>query len=355
MSGLELSRRFYAHAVRPLLGGRPHAAALLGEGSEVLGFDDEVSTDHDFGPRVQVFLGGGEPPPSLAGLPPLFEGHPTVFATTGGEPSHQVEVTTAAAFFGARAGTDPAAGMALADWLLLPTQAAATLTAGAVFHDPGGELARRRAALSWYPDDVWRYALAAGWLRVAQEEAFVGRAGAAGDDLGSRLVAARLARELVRLAFLIERCWAPYPKWLGRAFSRLDLAATAGPPLAAALTAAGWREREEALVTAASALVTATNDLGLAAPVDPAPRAYFTRDIRVAGADRLTVALTAAITGPEVRALVDRLGGRRGGPVGTLPGTIDQVTDSTEILGDPARRRRAAPLLGLTSPLPSSA
>ncbi|MEU8615517.1 hypothetical protein AB0C29_46795, partial [Actinoplanes sp. NPDC048791] len=54
------------------------------------------------------------------------------------------------------------------------------------------------------------------------------------------------------------------------------------------------------------------------------------------------------ITEPEVRALVDRLGGLRGGPIGTLPGTIDQVTDSTEILGDPARRRRAGPLLGLT-------
>jgi hypothetical protein len=195
---------------------------------------------------------------------------------------------------------------------------------------------------------VWRYALAAGWLRVAQEEAFVGRAGAAGDDLGSRLVAARLVRELVRLAYLIDRCWAPYPKWLGRGFTRLDLAATAGPALAAAATAANWRDREDALVTAAAMLVTATNHLGLAEPVDPAPRRFHTRDIRVVFADRLTVALTAAVTDPQVRALLDRLGSRRGGPVGRLPGTIDQVTDSTEILSSPDRCRSAAPLLGLT-------
>jgi hypothetical protein len=52
VSGLDLSRRFYEQAVRPLVSGVPHSAALLGEGSEVLGFDDEVSTDHDFGPRV---------------------------------------------------------------------------------------------------------------------------------------------------------------------------------------------------------------------------------------------------------------------------------------------------------------
>ncbi|WP_246595358.1 DUF4037 domain-containing protein [Actinoplanes auranticolor] len=351
MTGIALSHRFYDQAVRPLLGGRPHAAALLGEGSEVLGLDDTVSTDHDFGPRVQVFLPDGAAPPSFAALPDTFEGHPTVFATTDrndGEPGHQVEVTSAAAFFTRRLGVDPAGGLALADWLLTPTQTLATLTAGAVFHDPDGELTRRREALRWYPADVWRYALAAGWLRVAQEEAFVGRAGAVGDDLGSRLVAARLARELVRLAFLIERRWAPYPKWLGSSFARLDLAATAGPALAAATAAAHWRDREAALVEAAGVLVTATNNLGLAAPVDPAPRTYHTRDIRVLSADRLTVALAAAITDPGTRALVDRLGGRQGGPIATLPGTIDQVTDSTEILGDPARCRRAGPLLGLT-------
>ena len=347
MSGIALSQRFYAQAVRPLLGGRPHAAALLGEGSEVLGFDDGVSTDHDFGPRVQVFLPAGATTPSFEGLPAAFEGRPTVFGRHGGEPRLHVEVSSAGDFFTRRLGVDPAGGMSLADWLLTPTQTLATLTAGAVFHDPDGELARRRDALRWYPDDVWRYALAAGWLRVAQEEAFVGRAGAVGDDLGSRLVATRLVRELVRLAFLIERRWAPYPKWLGSGFARLGLATTAGPALAAATAAADWRDREEALVTAAGLLAAATNALGLAAPVDPAPQPYYTRDIRVVAADRLTVALTAAMQDPPVRALVDALGGRRGGPIGTLPGTIDQVTDSTEILTDPARCRQAAAIVGL--------
>ncbi len=64
VSGLELSRQFYSEAVRPILDARfsslPHSAALLGRGSEVLGYDDEMSTDHDWKPRPAL-LGGGRP------------------------------------------------------------------------------------------------------------------------------------------------------------------------------------------------------------------------------------------------------------------------------------------------------
>jgi hypothetical protein len=349
VSGLELARRFYAQAVAPLLGGVTHAAGLLGEGSEVLGYDDAVSADHDFGPRVQVFLADpGDTDKAhdlLHGLPATFDGLPVAFAYHGAAPAHQVTVTTAAAFFGERLGFDPAGGVGLADWLLTPTQVLASLTAGAVFTDPDGVLRRYREALRWYPDDVWRYALAAGWLRVAQEEPFVARAGSAGDDLGSRLLAARLSRDLIRLTFLVERCWAPYPKWLGRAFTGRRLAGRLRPLLAVATSAVRWQEREGALTAAAGLVAAATNELGLAEPVDPAPRRFFDRDIEVLGADRFTVALTAAITDPGVRGLLARLGSR--GPVTALPGTIDQVTDSTDVLCSPRRCRAAAPLLGL--------
>ncbi|MET3422159.1 hypothetical protein BJ973_001371 [Actinoplanes tereljensis] len=313
MNGIEIARRYYFDEVAPGLAGVPHAAALLGPGSEVLGYDDEVSPDHDFGPRVQVFRPGRD---------------------TVGE------------FFTGILGFDPGAGVTVADWLLTPTQLLASLTRGAVFHDPAGSLARRRDALAWYPDDVWRYALAAGWLKVSQEEAFVARTGSTGDDLGSRLLAARLTRELVRLAFLISRCWAPYGKWLGRAFAELPIATSVGPALAAALAAPSWPDREASIGTAMSTLATATNELGLCPPLDPSPRQFYNRDIRVLQADRYTIALSAEITDPTLRGVLERVGVRHG-VIPRLPGTIDQAVDSTDLLGDPARFRAAAPLLGL--------
>ncbi|WP_433361713.1 DUF4037 domain-containing protein [Actinoplanes sp. CA-142083] len=312
MNGVEISRRHYLSSVAPGLRGVPHAAALLGPGSEVLGYDDDVSPDHDFGERVQVFRAGHE---------------------TVGE------------FFAGLLGFDPGNGVTIADWLLTPTQVFASLTRGAVFHDPDGELARRRAAIAWYPDDVWRYALAAGWLKVSQEEAFVARTGSTGDEIGSRVLAARLVRELMRLAFLVERRWAPYAKWFGRAFGELSLAARLAAPLKAAMTAESWREREEMIGTAGSTLAAATNELGLGPALDPSSRQFYTRDIRVLAADRFTVALTGEITDPVLLGVIDRVGRRQEIP--KLPGTIDQAVDSTDILGNTQRFREAGPLLGL--------
>jgi hypothetical protein len=80
--------------------------------------------------------------------------------------------------------------------------------------------------------------------------------------------------------------------------------------------------------------------------VDPAPRRFHSRDIRVLDAERFTVALCAEITDPVLCALIDRVG-RRAGTVGRLPGTIDQAVDSTDVLTDPGRFRAAAPVLGL--------
>lgn len=250
-----------------------------------------------------------------------------------------VDVTTCAAFFGARLGFDPADGVSLAQWLAAPTQRLGTMVAGVVMHDPDGALAGRRATLAWYPRDIWRYTLAAAWLRVDQHAPFLGRTGSRGDDLGSRLIAARLVRDLMRLAFLVERRWAPYDKWFGTAFARLQLAAQLTPSLDSALGATGWRDREEAFLDAAAAVLRATNALGLAPAVDPSPRQFWNRDLRVVAAMDVARGLIGAIVDPEVRALAANLTRDVGasGLTPSIPGSIDQLSDNVEILEHPDR------------------
>jgi hypothetical protein len=53
--GLALAEAFYADVVAPLI-DVSHTACLLGEGSEVLGYDSARSTDHEWGPRVQLLV-----------------------------------------------------------------------------------------------------------------------------------------------------------------------------------------------------------------------------------------------------------------------------------------------------------
>jgi hypothetical protein len=55
------------------------------------------------------------------------------------------------------------------------------------------------------------------WQRISQEEPFPGRCAEAGDELGSALITARLARDSLRLVMLMRRRYPPYSKWLGTA------------------------------------------------------------------------------------------------------------------------------------------
>ncbi|WIX89176.1 DUF4037 domain-containing protein [Amycolatopsis sp. DG1A-15b] len=353
--GLELSRRFYHEAVRPVLDARfgelPHTAARIGTGSEVLGFDTARSADHEWGPRLQLFLSRDDSEryaqdvvSALSDeLPKTFYGYPTNFGPTGNEHVrhmvvtdgpvfHRVDVTSLDAWLPRHLGFDPRQAITTLDWLATPTQALAELTAGAVFHDRTGELTTVRSHLGWYPEQVWRYLLACQWQRLSQEEAFVGRCGEVGDELGSAVVAARLVRDLMRLSLLMHRRYPPYGKWLGSAFARLPFAATVSPALTAALAATTWPEREDHLATAYTAVAELHNRLGLTEPLDPATRPYHDRPFQVLHADRFSQALLGTLTDPALRAL-------------PRTGAVDQFSDNTDLLGDRAAARRVTAAL----------
>jgi hypothetical protein len=327
--GIDLARSFYSEVVRELV-RPPHAACLLGEGSEVLGYDQARSTDHAWGPRLQIFVARADiEAVSLAierGLPREFAGWPVrFFKLAAGAVTHHVEIGSLDDWLRGRLGFDPGVGLSTANWLALSQQRLLHVTAGAVFRDDTGELTEVRKQLEWYPQDIWLWMMAAQWHLIGNSEPLIGRTAEASDLRGSALVANRLVRLVMQLCFLQERRYWPYAKWFGTAFSRLAAAHALGALLDAALAAREHEAREEAIVGALEYVARRHNALELTPFVDPSIGHFqvnindAVRPYRVLNAGRFVNACRDAIEDERLRALV---------PVGAL----DQLTHADDAM-----------------------
>jgi hypothetical protein len=299
MRGAELSHDFYVDAVRPVLDvvlvNMGHAAALVGRGSEVLGFDDLMSRDHDWRARVNIFLPAGTGPGDIQKIglevsrrvPPSFHGVST-----------ECTVDTFAHYVASQLNIDVTTPIHAADWITLQPHRLRALAASVVHHDDIG-VSDGLLALSYYPKDVWLYLLAAAWWRLHPEFNLVGRTGYVGDDLGSAVLAAALVKQLMGLCFLVERTYPPYSKWLGSAFQQLTSSSRMYPHLQLCLRARSWKTRERALLRAYEVAARIQNELRLTDPVPTHIVRLWDRPFRVLWGD-FPAALTAQISDPEV-------------------------------------------------------
>lgn len=346
VGGLDLSALFYEEAVRPILEaefpGLTYSAALIGYGSEVLGYDTPRSTDHEWGPRLLLFLTEedfrtrSERITETLGrrLPREFRGYSTHFGEpdeegvrllerrTSGPVDHKVEIHTVRGFFVSWTGLNPHEEFEPADWLCVPQQKLLEATGGRIYHDGLGELEKVRARLGYYPRDVWLYLLAAQWRRIGQQEAFVGRTGEVGDDLGSGLIAASLVRDLMKLCFLMEKRYAPYSKWFGTAFANLECAPELGPLFESVLASGSWREREKYLSESYEAVAKTHDSLGVTVPVGAKVSPFHDRPYLVIHAEQFVSAIDEAIADPRVRSMAK-------------VGSSDLLSDSTDLLERP--------------------
>lgn len=345
--GLELNRRFYLEVVRPILDTHfpnlPHTAAYIGTGSDVLGFDTPMSMDHDWRPAVAIFLREEDLHYTESihsvmsyNLPHLFYGYPTHSVPAPDEPEgtsvmqktteypieHSVWALTLRRFFWHHLRWDIDQPLTPADWLTIPSQQLRGTTGGAVYHDGVGELTRIREQLAWYPHDVWLYLLAAGWQRIESSEHLIGRAGDVGDELGSSIIGARLVRDLMSLCFLMEKQYAPYPKWFGSAFKQLWCATELTPQLLRVQRAETWQQREAALSEAYSFVARMHNALGI---TDKLPETVSnfrnTRPFQVIHGDVFANAIVAQIQDEAVKRIAQL----------PLIGSIDQFSDNSDM------------------------
>lgn len=342
--GLQLSKLYYQQAVKPILDKLfpklKYSAALFGWGSEVLGFDTEIARDHHWGPRVFIFLSEKDYPKykdqintSLSeNLPYEFMGYVTNFSEpapngvrhaikiTKGPVNHMVNVYTIKSFWEMRLQFDPYKKITSRDWLTFPQQRLLEMVSGEVFYDGLNELNKIREKFDYYPKDVWLYLLASQWTKISQEEAFVGRTGDTGDELGSQVVASRIVRELMKLSFLMERKYAPYSKWFGTAFSKLSIAKKLGRALRKVLLSKLWKEREKELAKAYEIVATFHNVLKITKPLPTKVTKYYGRPYLVIHADAFAEAIRKEIKDKELRNIKVNIG------------SVDQFTDSTDVV-----------------------
>ncbi len=349
--GLELCESFFNEAVKPVLANAypdlEYSAAHLGVGSDVLGFDTPQSMDHGWGPRLLLFLKESEfneyhekiDQLLRENLPYEFKGFPTNFTThedgslkmtpiTSGPVNHAVKISTVSEFFTEYFGLFPSEDFSIIDWLTIPEQILRSIVSGRIFYDGLKELKPIFARLQYYPHELWLYLLANQWRRIWQEEAFMGRSGQVGDELGSRIIGARLVRDMMKLCFLMEKQYAPYIKWFGTAFSQLKCAKDLEPLFLQALNAEKWQEREKYLVKSYEYLAEMHNKLGITKPLSTKPVYFHNRPFKIIQSEQFVNEILAQIKDEEVKQLPEYLGG------------IDQYVDSTDVLGYTNRYRR---------------
>ncbi len=261
MKGLELCRRYYAEFGAPMLSAQfaevlPHVAVgLLGPGSECLGYDDDISQDHDFEPGFCIFLPGEDIidrrtefalSRAYAKLPREFLGFVRSPLSPVGGSRHGVIRREELLL---RTTGTPDGVIRLPQWLHLPEQSLLELTAGELWHDGDGAFSALRTAFSRLPEDVRRKKLAGELLLMGQAGQYNHPRCAARKDAGAAaLAAAEFAKSALHAAHLLEGRYMPYYKWAFRSLRGLPRLAALAEPLEELLSGGKDAETRQMLI-----------------------------------------------------------------------------------------------------------
>ncbi|NHJ38799.1 MAG: DUF4037 domain-containing protein [Asgard group archaeon] len=342
ISGLELNKHFYFEAVKPILDKYfpklIYSSARMGSGSDVLGFDTIRSTDHDWGPRLELFLSEedfdilkDEISNKLSEeLPKEFMGYSTHYriADDGvkiidpikeGNVDHNIEFYTVESFFKERLGKDPFEKISDIHWLTFPEQQLLAVTSGSVYYDGLKDLSIIREKFRYYPQNVWLYLLKQQWFILAEESPYPGRAAEVNDEIGAHILAINQIKKLMKLCFLMEKQYTPYSKWFTSAFSKLNSATTLIPIFKKIINAKEWSEKEKYLTKAYTFIAQMHNDLKITEPIDIKVMTFHNRPYLIINWDDFIDKIDKKI--PEDSSLKS-----------LKLGSINQITNETYVL-----------------------
>lgn len=240
---IDISREFFEEIVGPFLKERfPEETAVtafgvFGYGSEALRLDDELSRDHHWGLRIDALMPNDVFESSRqiimetlsSNLPDSYRGHSLREAHVAGAGLAPDSLTD---FLKRTIGLDHAP-ISDAEWLGIPEEDIIHVINGEVWHDPLGEFtAVRKAFDGYYPEPV-RLRRIAHWCRYfsGMGTYALKRAILRQNEFYATTRFSNAIRLGVQLAFLLDRQYFPYDKWLMAYFERLPRLARPLRPL----------------------------------------------------------------------------------------------------------------------------
>ena len=235
MKGLKLARAYYETCAKEELEKAfpevyPYlAAGLCGSGSECLGYDDEISRDHDFEPGFCIFLPGEDIVDSktefrlqrfYTHLPDEFMGMKRNRISPVGGSRHGV--IRRDAFFVSKCG-DPAGNLNVSQWLRVPESSLLEAVNGEVFYDGDGTFTKIREKLSYFPEEVRLKKLAGYLLLMGQAGQYNYPRLLQREETGAAQLAVHTFTDAaLHVIFLLNKRYMPYYKWSFRAQKDLD-------------------------------------------------------------------------------------------------------------------------------------
>ncbi|WP_312649029.1 DUF4037 domain-containing protein [Aminipila sp.] len=232
MTGLELSKAYYEAYGRSMIHNQfPEyekctAVGLVGEGSECLGFDDDFSEDHDFGPGFCIWLPeevfkaiGPQMQHAYENLPKAFEDKYRLETMEG---KGRIGVFNINEFYKKYIGCSGTPKNNV-EWMFIPENSLCTVSNGKVFADSLGEFTSiRNELLKFYPKDIFLKKIVARMAVMSQAGQYnYERCMKRGEFAAAYLACSEFIQAAVSAVYLLNRKYMPFYKWMFRGMNNL--------------------------------------------------------------------------------------------------------------------------------------
>lgn len=188
------------------------AVGLVGEGSDCFGFDDKISSDHDYESGFCMWLTEEDYDKIGDDLQNEYD----KLTDSSGRLSYRRGVFSINQFYNSNLNTQyDFEKKALIELEKIPEHLLAVTTNGEIFIDNLGIFTRtRRQLLNYYPEDVWRKKIAQCIHEFSQyAQSNYPRMMARKDSVTAKICVGKAMESTLDLLYLFERTYAPYYKW----------------------------------------------------------------------------------------------------------------------------------------------